>query len=75
MGLVTEDLSSLLAGSPGKASDSKIREEIRANPFRRNFVSAEAPDDSGWHHAVHRFRKWLRTTLAAHGGHGDGLTR
>ena len=70
MGLVTEDLSSLLSGTAEQTKD-----EIAANPFRRNFVSADAPDYSGWHHAVHRFRKWLRTTLAAHGGHGGGLTR
>ena len=70
MGLVTEDLSSLLAGST-----EQTRQEIAENPFRRKFVSASALDDSGWHHAVHRIRKWLRTTLAAHGGHGDGLTR
>jgi hypothetical protein len=70
MGLVTEDLTSLLTGNTGQTED-----EIAANPFRRNLVSAMTSDDSGWHHAVHRFRKWLRTTLAAHGGHGDGLTR
>ena len=71
MGLVTEDLTSLLTGTTEQS-----KEEIAVNPFRtRLFVSANTPDDSGWHHAVHRFRKWLRTTLAAHGEHGDGLTR
>jgi len=56
--------------------EKQSKEEIAVNPFRtRLFVSANTPDDSGWHHAVHRFRKWLRTTLAAHGEHGDGLTR
>ena len=70
MGLVTEDLTSLLT-----STTEQTKEEIAENPFRRNYVSATSPDDSGWHHAVHRFRKWLRTTLAAHGGHGDGLTR
>ena len=70
MGLVTEDLTSLIARTA-----EQTEEEIAVNPFRRNFVSASAPDESGWHHAVHRFRKWLRTTLAAHGGHGDGFTR
>ena len=70
MGLVTEDLTSLLTGS------EPPRDEVAANPFRtRIFTPAWSPEDSGWHHAVHRFRKWLRTTLAAHGDHGDGLTR
>ena len=71
MGLVTEDLTSLLTGST-----EQTKEANADNPFRtRLFVSAGAPDESGWHHAVHRFRKWLRTTLAAHGEHGGGLTR
>ena len=71
MGLVTEDLTSLLTGSTGLT-----KQEIAANPFRTGmFTPAQVPDDSGWHHAVHRFRKWLRTTLAAHGEHGGGLTR
>jgi len=70
MGLVTEDFTSLLS-----STTEQTKEAIADNPFRtRLFVSASASDDSGWHHAVHRFRKWLRTTLAAHGGHGDGLT-
>jgi hypothetical protein len=71
MGLVTDDLTSLLAGSTELSN-----EEIAGNPFRTGiFTWSRVPDDSGWHHAVHRFRKWLRTTLAAHGEHGDGLTR
>jgi len=71
MGLVTEDLTSLRTGST-----DLTREQKAANPFRTGlFTPAGAPDDSGWHHAVHRFRKWLRTTLTAHGEHGDGLTR
>jgi hypothetical protein len=71
MGLVTEDLTSLLTGSTGLT-----KQEIAENPFRTGiFAPALVPDDSGWHHAVHRFRKWLRTTLAAHGEHGGGLTR
>ena len=71
MGLVTEDLTSLLTGSTGLT-----RHESAGNPFRTSvFTPAQVPNDSGWHHAVHRFRKWLRTTLAAHGEHGDGLTR
>jgi len=76
MGLVTEDLTSLLTGTPGKTNEAQSKDEIEVNPFRtRLFVSASSPDDSGWHHAVHRFRKWLRTTITAHGEHGDGLTR
>jgi len=71
MGLVTEDLTSLLTGSKGLT-----KQEIESNPFRTGmFTPAPVPGDSGWHHAVHRFRKWLRTTLAAHGEHGGGLTR
>lgn len=67
MGLVTDDLTSLLT-SP--------TEEIQENPFGAGFTSpARTPNESGWHHAVYRLRKWLRTTIAAHGDHGDGLTR
>ena len=70
MGLVTEDLTSLLNGH------EPTQEDLAANPFRtRIFDAASGPDESGWHHAAHRFRKWLRTTLAAHGEHGDGLRR
>jgi hypothetical protein len=70
MGLVTEDLTSLIARS------QQTQEEIAENPFGTGILApARVPEDSGWHHAVHRFRKWLRTTLAAHGEHGDGLTR
>ena len=67
MGLVTEDLSSLL---------TEPKKEIEENPFGVGVASAlRTPTQSGWHHAVYRFRKWLRTTLTAHGEHGDGLTR
>ncbi len=61
MGLVTEDLASLLT----EAEPTPVPEE---NPFGAGLQSA-------WQHAVYRFRKWLRTTLAAHGEPGDGLTR
>ena len=71
MGLVTDDLSSLLTDIKDDP-----REDIEGNPFGAGVFSLAASSrDSGWHHAVHRLRKWLRTTLAAHGGHGDGLTR
>jgi hypothetical protein len=67
MGLVTDDLTSLL-------TDPK--EDTQENPFGTAFSSpTQTANESGWHHAVYRFRKWLRTTLAAHGEHGDGLTR
>jgi len=67
MGLVTDDLTSLLTDS---------NEETQENPFGAGFsLPAPASNESGWHHAVHRLRKWLRTTLTAHGEHGDGLTR
>ena len=67
MGLVTDDLSSLL-------TDPK--EETEENPFGAGFSArTQASMQSGWHHAVYRLRKWLRTTLTAHGEHGDGLTR
>jgi hypothetical protein len=67
MGLVTDDLTSLL-------TDPK--EETQENPFGVNYTSPlQVQVESRWHHAVHRLRKWLRTTLAAHGEHGDGLTR
>ena len=66
MGLVTDDLTSLL-------TDPK--EETQENPFGAGISSATRTTmRSGWHHAVYRFRKWLRTTLTAHGEHGDGLT-
>jgi len=71
MGLVTEDLTEFLT-----ASTQQTQEQVAENPFKTGiFALARAPGDSGWHHAVHRVRKWLRTTLAAHGEHGDGLTR
>ena len=71
MGLVTEDLTSLLSGIR-----DETKEDLEGNPFGAGmFTPGHASLDSGWHHAVHRFRKWLRTTLAAHGEHGDGLTR
>ena len=67
MGLVTEDLTSLLTHPDEKPED---------NPFQAGvFQSMGTPVQSGWHHAVSRLRKWLRTTLTAHGEHGDGLTR
>ena len=67
MGLVTDDLTSLL-------TDPK--EDIQENPFGSRFPSStQTAAESGWHRAVYRFRKWLRTTLTAHGEHGDGLTR
>jgi hypothetical protein len=66
MGLVTDDLTSLLTEPKGTPEE---------NPFGAGISSAsQTTTQSGWHHAVHRFRKWLRTTLAAHGEHGDGLT-
>ena len=66
MGLVTDDLTSLLTES---------KEETQENPFGAGISSATRTTmQSGWHHAVYRFRKWLRTTLTAHGDHGDGLT-
>jgi hypothetical protein len=65
MGLVTDDLTSLLT-SP--------KETLEENPFKASVSSAtQTPMQSGWHHAVYRLRKWLRTTLADHGEHGDGL--
>ncbi len=67
MGLVTDDLTSLL-------TDPK--EGTQENPFGSAFSSPnQNPEESGWHHAVYRLRKWLRTTLTHHGEHGDGLTR
>jgi len=67
MGLVTDDLTSLL-------TDPK--EDTQENPFGSVFSSpARTSNESGWHHAVYRLRKWLRTTLTHHGEHGDGLTR
>jgi hypothetical protein len=67
MGLVTDDLTSLLTDS---------NEETQENPFGAGFsLPAQTSNESGWHHAVYRLRKWLRTTLTAHGEHGDGLTR
>jgi hypothetical protein len=67
MGLVTDDLTSLL-------TDPK--DETQENPFGAAVSSpTHAQHHSGWHHAVYRLRKWLRTTLTAHGEHGDGLTR
>jgi len=67
MGLVTEDLTSLLTFP---------EDEPQENPFGASAASpARATDHSGWHHAVYRLRKWLRTTLTHHGEHGDGLTR
>jgi len=67
MGLVTDDLTSLL-------TDPK--EDTQENPFGSAFPSeARTSSESGWHHAVYRLRKWLRTTLTDHGEHGDGLTR
>lgn len=61
MGLVTDDLASLL-------TEAEATPEPEENPFGTGL-------QSGWQHALFRFRKWLRTTLAAHGGHRDGLTR
>lgn len=67
MGLVTDDLSSLLTEPKG---------ETEENPFGAGFSSlTRTPMPTSWHHAVYRLRKWLRTTLTAHGEHGDGLTR
>jgi len=69
MGLVTDDLASLL-------TDPEPTTEVEENPFGAGLApSTRRPLQSGWHHAVYRIRKWLRTTLAAHGEHGDGLTR
>jgi hypothetical protein len=67
MGLVTDDLTSLLTDST---------EETQENPFGASYTSPlQAHVESRWHHAVYRLRKWLRTTLTAHGEHGDHLTR
>jgi hypothetical protein len=67
MGLVTDDLSSLLTDP---------NEETEENPFGARFSArTQESMQSGWHHAVYRLRKWLRTTLTAHDEHGDGLTR
>jgi hypothetical protein len=67
MGLVTDDLTSLL-------TDPK--EETQENPFGFSYTSPlQTHVESGWRHAVYRLRKWLRTTLTNHGEHGDGLMR
>jgi hypothetical protein len=67
MGLVTDDLTSLLTDP---------EEETQENPFGISYTSPlQTHVESGWHHAVSRLRKWLRTTLTNHGEHGDGLTR
>jgi len=67
MGLVTDDLTSLLT-DPEKDSQE--------NPFGAAFsAQTQADMHTGWHHVVYRLRKWLRTTLSAHDEHGDGLTR
>jgi hypothetical protein len=67
MGLVTHDLTELL--SEPKAEPDK-------SPYQTGIASSKRePLHSGWNHAVCRLRKWLRTTLPPHGGHGGGLTR
>ena len=67
MGLVTQDLAEWL--TPTNA----VPEE---NPFgSRLAATSREPLHTRWQHAVRRLRKWLRTTLAPHGEHGDGLTR
>lgn len=67
MGLVTDDLSEWLA---------EPKPVLEAKTFGAGLAPAarERPQ-AGWGHAVYRLRKWLRTTLAPHGEHGDGFTR
>ena len=66
MGLVTDHFTSL---SPNPKERPR---KILLGPAYSS--ATRTTMQSGWHHAVYRFRKWLRTTLTAHGEHGDGLT-
>ena len=67
MGLVTDDLTELLTEPKDETREKSLSD--------RHSRAKREPMQSGWDHAVCRLRKWLRTTLTAHGEHGDGLTR
>jgi hypothetical protein len=71
MGLVTDDLTSLLTDP--KLTDPK--EETQENPFGATYTSPlQVQVESRWHQAVHRLRKWLKSTFAAHGEDWWGQT-